>query len=353
MATFLGANLSLQSVTVRNNGMVLRVRFSNDPRQTDSSGANDALNVANYTLSGPGIANMSVATPVGSDPQSIDITLVSRIPSGTWTMTVANIEMVIGEPLSAPTSVQFIVSSALTPRPVNPGSENDGAAEIIRKHLNPALRGDGWDSLIAALATGDTYNNNNTESAFNQLYKSTADSKYLDRLTSNDGVVRPRNVGLSDTLYRKLAIALNSNKVVDQAILEVLRVYYGEDAVRANVQTEEYAPFALTDGDDLNVTIDGASITKIVFNTNEFSQIGAATATEVAAAITRAFVMNNSRAFAVEYVDPADGESKVKIYTPSLGLKGSVQVKGSGGGKAQNALKFNTFIDPYTGTITP
>lgn len=354
--SFSGTGFDLQSVTVLNNGAVLRVRFSNDPLKASATGTNDALNTANYTLLGAGYVGINSVLSVGADPQAVDLVLSSKLSSGTWTLTAStNIKSVTANNLVAPTSATFVVTTLINTQIINPGSQNDNEEDILRKHLNPALKGPGWDAVIAGLATGDATVNKNTQLAFDQLYKISASGKYLDRITANDGVTRPANVGISDDVYRKLAIGITNKKVVQQSILEVLAIYYGEDAVRAHATTEGFAPYALSDMDDLNVTIDGLTKVKVVFKQAEFNLIGAATALEVASAITRAFILAGSQAYALSFIDPTDGKSKVKIYSQSLGLKGSVQIRGSGGGKAQSVLKFNTSLSAlvYQGIVTP
>lgn len=296
-----------------------------------------------------------MVTPASGDPQSVDITLASRPPAGSWAVTGStSIQTVGAVALSSPTSLPFTIIDIVNPTIINPGSSNDDCESILRQHLNPAFKGPGWEAVIAGVAAGDCPVFENQKLAFDQLYKTSASGVYLDRITANDGVTRPVNVGMSDETYRSLAIKIATTKVVNQALLEVLAVYYGEDALRAHATTQSYEPYTLEDGDDLNITIDGLYTVKVTFTESEFQLIAAASAVEVAAAITRACIIANVKAFAVSYLDPADGETKVKIYTGSLGLKGRVQIKGSGGGKAQNALKFQTpLLDVvYTGVVS-
>jgi hypothetical protein len=348
-SSFTGTGLSLQSVNVLNNGNVLRVRFTNDPKQSNPASINDATNPSLWTLSGPGYIAVSSVNTVGGDSQSVDLLLSVTIPTGNWTITAAGtIQAFNGTAISSPTSLQFTVSEYLNVSEVNPGSANDECESIIRKHHNPALRGPGWDALIAGLADGDCTNFDNIKLAFNQLYKISANGIYLDRITANDGIVRPKNIGISDDIYRQLAIKITNNKIVTEAILEVLAVYYGEDALRAHATTANYEPFNLSSGDDFDIIIDGLYQVKVTFNNSEFSLISAAKASEVAAAITRAFIIAGIKAFALSFVDPADNKSKVKIYTNSLGLKGTVQIIS---GKAQNTLKFQTLLNIYTGVV--
>ena len=334
----------------------ITVQFDSIPKTVSPLNGDDGLNPGNYSLIGPGphtITITSVATVPG-DSYSLTLTLSGPLSRGAWTINAVNIKTIADVALTVPCSTTFLVTAQVNANVIYPGSENDTPESIIRKHLNPALNGVGWNALISSLSTGDETIRTNIASSFDQLYKTSSVGKYLDRVTSNDGVVRPKNVGVSDDIYRELAIAITNNKVVDQAILAILQVFYGEDAVRAFAVTEKSEPYALYDGDTLNVTLDGNTKVTITFVASEFELIGAAAADEVAAAITRGFLQQGLTAFAVSFVDSIDGLKKVKLYSGSLGLKGSVQIKGSGGGKAQNALGFNKSLGSivYTGTVT-
>ncbi len=349
-STFTGIGLSIQTVTSINRGRTVRVRFTNEPKQISTSASDDGLNVANYTLTGPGFANITNCTTVGGDTQSIDLHLASPLFGGEWLLTIANIKSSTGVLCVAPLSGFFtvIANSQLA---INSGVED--SEKIIRKHLNPALAGENWTALIAALSVGDEHNFNNAKLAFDQLYKTSASGRFLDRLAANDGIARPANVGLTDEIFRQYAIKLSNKKVVNQSVLEMLEVFYGTESTRAHATTDLYEPFVLADGDDLNITIDGFLKYKVVFKSSDFLNIAQARAVEVASAITRTFLLNGSKAFAVPFTD-YQGLTKVRIYSPSLGLKGSVQIRGSGGGKAQNSLGFETRLgDVYTGTIVP
>lgn len=349
-STFTGIGLSIQTVSSINRGRTVRVRFTNEPKQISTSASDDGLNTANYTLTGPGFANITSCTTVGGDTQSIDLHLASPLFGGEWLLTIANIKSSTGV-LCVPPLSGFFTVTANSQVAINSGVED--SEKIIRKHLNPALAGDNWTALIAALSVGDEHNFNNTKLAFDQLYKTSASGRYLDRLAANDGIARPANVGLTDEIFRQYAIKLSNKKVVNQSVLEMLEVFYGTESTRAHVTTDLYEPFALADGDDLNITIDGFLKYKVIFKSSDFLNIAQARAVEVASSITRTFLLNGSKAFAVPFTD-YQGLTKVRIYSPSLGLKGSVQIRGSGGGKAQNALGFETRLsDVYTGTIVP
>jgi hypothetical protein len=338
---FLGADFRLATVTQIALATV-RVRFTYDPLAASESGANDALNVSNYSISGPADNVITWAAIVPDDPQAIDLTLAGPLALGEWTLTASNsIQTAGARVLQAPLSLQFEVSFVTAQEPVSGGAVNDSAESLIRKHLGPALKGPAWNALIAALAVGDRINWENAKLAFNQLFKISAAGKYLDRKAADDGVSRPPNTGIGDDVFRRLAIKLSTGKLTQQSLLEILEVFYGSDSVRAHIDTELAEPFVLADGYDLELFLDGKDSVRVLFDAGEFNQITQARSVEVAAAITRSFRMHGSKGFAVAVTDTVTGLSRVRIYSPSLGLVSSVQVLG---GLAQKPLRFETQI---------
>lgn len=340
--TFTGAFLRLQSVTPINAGATLRVRFTQVPKQSNPAGPNDALNVANYTLTGPLTVAIVSASVVGGDPQSIYLTLSAPLATGLWTLAVANIQTPGGAGLLPPLALQFSVEGARS-SPFNAGSVNDDAEEIIRKHLSPGLKqhAPGWSALIAGLSVGDQTNFDNAENAFDQLYKSTATGIYLDRRSADDGIVRPDSVGIGDDVFRRLSIKTTTKKVITQALLEILEVYYGTDSTRAHLAPDLGEPYNIQDGWTLILAIDGDPAVTVPFAAEDFSQVSQAKAAEVAAVITRWLRSNGSTAYALEFIDPDTGVKKPIIYSGALGLDSSVQVLG---GEVQNVLRFPTFL---------
>jgi hypothetical protein len=234
-----------------------------------------------------------------------------------------------------------------TPEPVSGGASNDSAEAVLRKHLNPALRGKGWDALIAALAVGDQMNWDNAKAAFDQLFKSSASGEYLDRKSGDDGIKRPENIGISDELFRQLSIKVTNGKLTEEVLLEILEVFYGSESLRGHIDSVS-EPYNLDDGDDLLFTIDGAPVPAIVFRDQDFSDITQATALEVATAITRQLRVLDSTAFAIPVKDLSTGKAAVRVFSGALGLISSAQVTG---GLAQKTLRFESQIQtPPIGT---
>jgi len=330
MPIFSGSDLSLQSVR-QISVAALRVTFTQYPKVVDEDDADDALNPTNYELSGPDSNYVVGVATVDDDRQSVDIYLAAPLAVGTWELTVANIESDEASALVAPTSMEFSVTFTLTTDPLGHGAVNEEQANILRKFLNPALKGTGWDSMIAALASGDQRNADNARLAFDQLFMSTASGLYLDRRASDEGISRPRGVNMSDDLFRKLAISQKNGKLTQKSILDVLEVFYGRDATRAYSDTAVAETFALQDEDELVILFEERNTVRVRFEREHFSRIGLATSLEVAAAITRACREAGNAAFAVSYPDSTTGEPKVRIYSGTLGLTSSIRIVGGRG----------------------
>jgi hypothetical protein len=343
---FSGAAFSVQAVAAVVPGTV-RIRYTQIPLQVSSSGPNDALNPANYVVSGPTPAYIGSIVPVGSDVNSVDIVFTAPLTGGLWTFTVSNVQTPGGTVLTAPKFGILEVDSTGGETNLVAGSEFDDAKKIIRKHFNPVFRGPNWDALIAGLASGDDRNWDNAQAAFDQLFRVTASGKYLDILAANDGLKRSEALGLDDDTWRQLLIA-SDEKVVIQAILRLLEVFYGRDSLRAFVETELSGPFALSDGQTLDLTLDGKKTVTVTFNTASFAIISAAKAEEVAAVITDTIRDYDGTGFATAHLDLETNVTRVRIYSGSLGLWSTVQVTG---GTAQNALRFNDYVETYTGSV--
>lgn len=264
---------------------------------------------------------------------------------------------------TSPDSVTFTVTSVNSQSDLNQGAVNDPVENVLRKFLNPGLKGPNWDSVIAAIAAGDRTNWENALLAFDQLFIVSASKDYLDQRTGDQGVRRPTNVGMADDLFRQLAISIKNSKLTVEAFLEVLQIFYGPDAVIASTTSDVAEPYDLRDLDDLEFLIDEKHGVTMTLHREQFAHINSATALEVAAAITRGFRDAGSSAFAISYTDPETGANRVRVYGGSLGLSSSIRVTS---GRAQRKLRFPTsifdpadFAHPFTvqlattGPLTP
>jgi len=152
---------------------------------------------------------------------------------------------------------------------------------------------------------------------------------------------------MTDDLFRRLVIQTSTEQLTWRALLSILEIFYGPDGMRGSVATASVEPFRLEEGWDLLLLLDEETTVPVVFSSQDFTDIGAAKAVEVAAALTRAIRRVDAQAYAAVSVDPSGGGTSVKVYSGSLGLGSSVRVTG---GMAQQALQFDTALTTYSGS---
>lgn len=341
---FSGASFSVRSATLIAPNVV-RLSFTQPPNRINPAGPTDSLNSNNYTITGLSAKTITSIAAVVADNVSVDITVNSPFEYGNWTITAANLQTAGGTGLAAPFSAIFFVGAIQTA--LTAGVEGEDGASIIRKHLNAALGGLKWDALIAALGQADDYVWDLARTAFDQLFKSTASGKYLKQLAADDGTEYPTNVGLSDDQFRELAIELSTGRVTYISLLRILQSFYGKEALRAYADTQ-VGPFTLADGMTLVMDFEGDTYTYTV-DSRSFRVVNTATAAELAIALTIFFDNKKIGAIAAPIVDSTTGLMKVRLYSPSLGLRSKLTILG---GTAQRVLNFDTYQNVYNGTVT-
>lgn len=206
----------------------------------------------------------------------------------------------------------------------------------LRSYLNKSIRGKNTDAVLKSLATGPVHLINNVEAVNNSLYIVSAKEKFLDQRLGDKGVVRPPEVGLADDIFREIGIEITTRKQVRDQIHQLLRIMYGEIFTRATSPSFEVAPYNLENGDNLILSFDDSILVEVVFTSGQFQNINAASAQEVADAITKS-IRKAGRTGAAFSREEDDG-SRVILISSTDGPSSSVKVLG---GKAQNVLKFD------------
>jgi hypothetical protein len=206
----------------------------------------------------------------------------------------------------------------------------------LRSYLNPLIRGKNTDAVLYALASGfSSYLVNTADNVQQQMYLATAQSIFLDRLAAEFNVTRPPQVGVGDDEFRQIAIQIKNLKAIRTLINSILNIIYGDQLTKASAASSKLETYALADQDTLILSFDNQAPVTIIFNTNQFSNIGAALAQEVADAIT-----TNLSAMALDgyAVMQDDGNGPyVRIYSNTVGPASAVTILG---GSAQNVLVF-------------
>jgi hypothetical protein len=195
-----------------------------------------------------------------------------------------------------------------------------------------------WNALLTALGTSDQNVADLVALIKQQFFLKTASGTYLDNLGANSGVSRPAGVGMIDSAFKKyIPILAYSPKQVRFIVDQLLNIFYGAELTIAFTESTQASPYTLQDGWTLEYTVDGVYDELIYFSAGDFTNIGAATATEVAAAINRQAKFSNAE----DYYDNIAKADYVKIFSNSIGSRGSVKLVG---GLANTALQFNGFI---------
>lgn len=208
----------------------------------------------------------------------------------------------------------------------------------LRQYLNPYIKGPTTDAILEALAEGNAaYLIDNVRAVNDQLYIATASGRYLDEVLAAYGITRPPSVGLSDDVFRQIGIEVKNRKQVRDLINNLLNAIFGDEYVRASNQARAFEPYNLKDGDTLIINFDDKNTIAVQFTTAQFQNIAAATAQEVADAITKELrrLGYNGTAIAKD-----DGNGPyVDILSDSIGPASSVTILG---GRAQNELRFDS-----------
>ena len=205
----------------------------------------------------------------------------------------------------------------------------------LRNWLNPYIRGPVTDGVLNALATSSAYLVNMVQSVNDSLYVVTAQGPYLDLQLANYGITRDPTIGLGDDIFRTIGIQVKNKKQIRSLINGILDAVFGDAFVKATSSSQNFEPYALQDGDTLIVNFDGTTTNTITFSTNQFTNIAAATAQEVANAIS--IGLNNLGVTGSAIVNNDGNGNYVQLLSNTIGASSSVTVLG---GRSQNVLLF-------------
>lgn len=209
--------------------------------------------------------------------------------------------------------------------------------DLMPAHFN-TRNNPNWNALITAIGANDQVIVDLITEVKKQFFLKTAYRPYLDNLAANDGVQRPLGVGMDDPTFKKyIPILAYTPKQVKLIIDKLLDIFFAKETTTAFVQSQAAQPYALSDNWELHYTVDGIYDELINFHTSDFTNINAATAQEVAAVINR----QAQHSYAENYYDSVAKGFYVKIFTNTIGSKGSIQLEG---GRSNIALQFNGFV---------
>lgn len=188
--------------------------------------------------------------------------------------------------------------------------------------------------LVQALAVGDEFIETQVEAVRSNSIAVTATGVYLDRAAGRYGIVRGQGSGLLDPDFQQLIPVMGmSPKQISQILLEMIDIFYGPYSSHANTTCSAPEPYVFENGLDLKIRVDDTQI-DVVFSTEDFADISAATADEVATAISQ---KTNGKLIGSVVTDSLSGTNFVNIRTSTIGSQGFVQVLG---GSAQSILLY-------------
>lgn len=217
-------------------------------------------------------------------------------------------------------------------------SKKDQLHDLLPRHLNTRSNTN-WKALIDAIGETDQETSNLIAEVRKQFFIKTASRPYLDRLAANNKIARPKFVGMDDPSFKQYIPVLSYQpKQVKLIIDQLLDIFFFKESTTAFITSSYFSPFTMSDGWELEVLVDEQNTDRIIFNANEFTNIAAATADEIVGAINR----EAKYCYATAYYDSITKNTFIKLFTKTVGSKGSLRILG---GRANVAIRFNGFID--------
>lgn len=211
---------------------------------------------------------------------------------------------------------------------------HDQLPKFYKTRTNP-----NWKAIVESLGESDQNIANLVEEVKKQFFVKTASRPYIDRLGANYRVSRPRFVGMDDPTFRNyIPVLAYQPKQVKYVMDLLLDIFFFKETTTSFTQSKRFEPFELVDEWELEYTIDQDKTERIVFKADNFSDISNATAEEVVAVINR----QTQHSFAVVFDDRINKQKHIRLFTNTIGSKGSIQITG---GRANMALQFTGYKD--------
>jgi hypothetical protein len=215
--------------------------------------------------------------------------------------------------------------------------KTDQIHELLPKHLG-SRQNTNWKALVEALGQSDQQTADLVAEVRKQFFIKTASRPYLDRLAANSKIARPRLVGMDDQSFRQYIPVLSYQpKQVKLIIDQLLDIFFFKESTTAFITSDSFSPFSLKNGWELDFLVDEQYRERINFKPSDFTNIASANAEEIVSAINR----QAKYCYATSYYDSITQNTFIRIFTNTVGSKGSLRVLG---GRANVALRFDGFI---------
>lgn len=178
-------------------------------------------------------------------------------------------------------------------------------------------------ALLKALAAHDDTVEDSIAAGKDQMFVRTAGGKFLDVLGNSRGVQRPPTLGLSDSDYQELIPNLSLKpKQIRKAFYDTADVFWGPLFSRANMTSGNVAPFDVSTGDSITISIDGMPDQTVKVLTGDIAALGLATAEEMQA------ILSKIKGTTVTILtDSLTGNKSINIRTNTTGSVGSIEIK--------------------------
>lgn len=194
-----------------------------------------------------------------------------------------------------------------------------------------------WKALIESLGDVDQETLDLIESVRQQFFIKTASRPYIDRLGTANLIQRPRFIGMDDTTFREFIPVMSySPKQVKLVMDRLLDIFFFKESTTSFISSTLSEPFNLVDGWELEYTVDASAQERIGFAAADFTNIAAATADEVVAAINR----QATNSYAIAFENSITKLINIRIFTKTIGSKGSVEITG---GRSNISFQFDGF----------
>jgi hypothetical protein len=217
-------------------------------------------------------------------------------------------------------------------------NKTDSIHDLLPKYLNSRTNTN-WSALVDAIGSADQNTADLITEVKKQFFIKTAYRPYIDRLAANNQVSRPKFVGMDDESFRQYIPVLSYQpKQVKLIIDQLLDIFFFKESTTAFITSQNYEPFALQDGWELQYNVDGVNDELVFFHNSDFTDISNATANEIVAAINR----QTKYSYATAEYDSITKNTYIRIFTNTIGSKGSLLIEG---GRANVAFRLNGFID--------
>ncbi len=180
-------------------------------------------------------------------------------------------------------------------------------------------------ALLYAIALSDDDVEAQIEEAKKQLFVRTATGRNLEKLANSLGVAKPQSLGLTDAEFQELIPNLTLKpKTIRKSFYDTADVFWGPLYSRANITSENAAPYNVSLGDQLFVSINNGALQNIKVLNGDIAANGFATAEEIQN------ILKRIKGATVEILtESLTGDEFINIRTNTPGSTGSVEIYAS------------------------